>query len=119
MGQQESHLKDQVPTNMVQACDNASVLERRDHGLKNIVEHGNLQESFVSFRHKGATVIQVGGGGGLILSWQQNLVSSHRALASRMPSMHVPRFQKAIKARHYAAGSDSLQGRPKRCNGKA
>lgn len=31
MGQQESHLKDQAPTNMVPACDNANALEMRDY----------------------------------------------------------------------------------------
>lgn len=42
----------------------------------------------------------------------------HLVLVLRMPLVHVPRFQKATKARHYVAGSDFLQAHPKRYDGE-
>lgn len=69
MGKWESHPQDQSPTITVPAYDNANVFERRDHGLRMLL---NLAP--YKILHKGHCYPSRAGS---ILSWQQNLVSSH------------------------------------------
>ena len=115
MGHRKSHLKDQALTNMVPACDDANILERRAHELRTLQNMATYNLSPASGTKGPQRSKQ--GRLHLELAAELSIIPLGAGFEDiRISSMHVPRFQKASKARHYVAGSDSF---PKRCDGEA